>query len=170
MQRWDKRKCRHFYVQGRNKVHVLNRSHLTDFVSVLNHWFRCLRHLAMNTATDNSSLRSSYKSQLLLGSSVSNLGPVANSLVWPFQSVYVNSLVLIYLNINLKYYNNPLPNWDISNQIIRRHIPDDMNLPIKCLPIQREEQGQENTTTLCIDLIYVTQHVSALTTTHHQAF
>jgi hypothetical protein len=50
-------------------MHVLNRSHLTDFVSVLNYSFKFLRHLAMNTATDNSSLHSSYKSRLLLGSS-----------------------------------------------------------------------------------------------------
>ena len=69
MQRWNKGKSRHVYVQGRNKMHVLNRSYLTDFVSVLNHWFRCLGHFAMNTATDNSLLCSIYKSRLLLGSS-----------------------------------------------------------------------------------------------------
>ena len=50
-------------------MYVLNRSHLTDFVSVLNHWFRCLGHLAINTATDNLSQRCIYKLRLLLGSS-----------------------------------------------------------------------------------------------------
>ena len=56
------------------------------------------------------------------------------------------------------------------NQIIRRHIPDDRNLPVNCLLIQREEQGQENTTALSSDLIYITQNASALTTSHYQAF
>jgi len=57
-----------------------------------------------------------------------------------------------------------------ANQIIRRHIPDDRNLPVNCLLIQREEQRQENTTALSSDLIYITQYASALTTSHHQAF
>ena len=50
-------------------MHVLKRSHLTNFLSALNRWFRCLRHLAMNTATETSSLHSTYKSRFLLGSS-----------------------------------------------------------------------------------------------------
>ena len=95
-------------------MHVLNRSRLTDFVSVLNHWFRCLSHLKMNTATDNSSLRSSYRSRLLFGSLSFKSRPSSYCTLVTLSVGLREFLVLLYLNITLKYYNILLPNWDVS--------------------------------------------------------